>query len=193
MFARGWGRNLILSIPDIWGYGSRLKRPGRRKQLLRLCENSYFTAEKRLSNELACTIGAEPATTPSLAAGAGADAAWASETVGFSGGRAEACFVSGFAASGFATSGFDGSSFNALGAADVSWRGAGSLRLASITFGFAGIGCALAVGSAGGALATPPGARVAGKPARGLRVGVPPRAPPGARAGVRSARAAPPA
>src|SRR5258708_37488167 len=109
MFGGGWGRNLILFIPDIWGYGSRLKRPGRRKQLLRLCENSYFTAEKRLSNELACTIGAEPATTPSLAAGAGADAAWASETVGFTGGPAEARFVFGFAASGLADSGLHGS------------------------------------------------------------------------------------
>src|SRR5258708_39959366 len=105
MFARGWGRNLILSIPDIWGYGSRLKRPGRRKQLLRLCENSYFTAEKRLSNELACTIGAEPATTPSLAAGAGADAAWASETVGFSGGPAGGCFVFGFCGLGVSSPG----------------------------------------------------------------------------------------
>src|SRR5580700_11132250 len=56
-------------------------------------ERAYFgVAEKRLSNELACTIGCEPAT-PSFAA-----AADASESDGFSGGRADACLVSDFGA-----------------------------------------------------------------------------------------------
>ena len=52
---------------------------------LRLCVMSYFTAEKRLSNEFAGTIGCEPATMLSFVAGAAA--AWLSESNGFSGGR----------------------------------------------------------------------------------------------------------
>ena len=96
-----------------------------------------MNAEKRLSNELGGTIGAEPATTPSFAGAAGAAAACESEIDGFSGGWAAACLVSvGF-----------GAAAAAFGA-DASKRG-GSLRLASMTFGFAGIGCALAVVSAG--------------------------------------------
>jgi hypothetical protein len=94
-------------------------------------ETAYFAAEKRLSNEFAETIGCEPATMPSLAAGAAA-AAGVSETEGFSGGRAAACFISGFDAFGI----------------DPSGRGGGSLRLASITLGLAGTGCAVAVVSA---------------------------------------------
>ena len=95
-----------------------------------------MNAEKRLSNELAGTIGAAPATTASFAGAANAVAAGESEAAGF-GGWAAACLVS--AAFGAAATAFG---------ADVSKRG-GSLRLASITFGFpAGIGCALAVVSA---------------------------------------------
>src|SRR3954464_45911 len=63
---------------------------------------SYFTAEKRLSNELAGTIGCAPATRATLAGGAGVG----SDTVGLNGGRvAVATLVSaGFgAAAGFAT------------------------------------------------------------------------------------------
>src|ERR1700726_4347456 len=89
-------------------------------------EKPYLAAEKRLSNELACTIGCEPVTRPSFAGAAGAAAAVAVpvDTLGFSGGRAAACFVSGFDA------------------------GCGSVRWASITFGFAGTGCVVAVVSA---------------------------------------------
>src|SRR5438270_7789476 len=86
---------------------------------------SYFTAEKRLSNELAGTIGCAPATRASLAGGAGAG----SDTVGLNGGRvAAATLVStGFgAAAGFAT------------AADG--RG---VSLASMIFGLAGIAVAV--------------------------------------------------
>ena len=97
---------------------------------------AYLNAEKRLSKEFAGTIGAAPATTPSFAGAANAVAACESETDGFSGGCAAACLVS--AAFGAAAT--------ALGA-DASGRG-GSFRLASMTFGFAGIGCALAVVSA---------------------------------------------
>src|SRR5436189_1788242 len=96
----------------------------------------YLNAEKRLSNELAGTIGAAPATTPSFAGAANAAAACDSETAGFSGGWAVACLVS-------ATFGAAATAFGA----DASERG-GSLRLASMIFGFAGIGCALAVVSA---------------------------------------------
>ena len=92
---------------------------------------AYFTAEKRPSNEFADTIGWAPATRPSFAGGAAA----ASESVtdGFSGGWAAACLVSAFGAAAFGI--------------DASGRD-GSFRLASMTFGFAGIGCALAVVSA---------------------------------------------
>src|SRR5260370_31129955 len=55
---------------------------------------AYLNAEKRLSNELAGTIGAEPATTPSFAGAANAAAACESETDGFTGGWAAACLVS---------------------------------------------------------------------------------------------------
>ena len=75
----------------------------------------YFgVAEKRLSNELACTIGCEPATV-SFAAAAGA-----SESDGFNGGRADACLVSAFG---------DVAIF-----VDASGR-CGSWRLASLTLG----------------------------------------------------------
>ena len=97
---------------------------------------AYFAAEKRLSNEFADTIGWAPATRPSFAGGAAAGAAEVSESDGFSGGRAAACFVS--PAFGAAAAAFG---------ADASGR-VGSFRLASMTFGFAGIGCALAVVSA---------------------------------------------
>src|SRR5260370_13353984 len=80
--------------------------------------NAYFTAPKRLSNEFDDTIGADPATRLSSAAGKGAGAAEAvSEADGFSAGLAAACLVSAFGAP----------------------AGCGvSVRLASITFGFAG-------------------------------------------------------
>src|SRR5260370_6821258 len=80
--------------------------------------NAYFTAPKRLSNEFDDTIGADPATRLSSAAGKGAGAAEAvSEADGFSAGLAAACLVSAFGAA----------------------AGCGvSVRLASITFGFAG-------------------------------------------------------
>ena len=96
-------------------------------------ERAYLgVAEKRLSNELACTIGCEPAT-PSFAAAAGA-----SESDGFNGGRADACLVSDFGAVAIF--------------ADASGC-CGSWRLASLTLGFAeatglGWGGALAVASA---------------------------------------------
>src|SRR5512143_103807 len=93
---------------------------------------AYFTAEKRLSNELVGTIGAEPATRLSFAAGGAAAAGASAATVGFSGGCAAACLISGF---------------DAFGAEAAAWA-AGSLRLASVTFGFAGVGCAVAVVSA---------------------------------------------
>src|SRR6266700_5749201 len=95
--------------------------------------SSYLNAEKRLSNEFGGRIGCEPATWPSF--GAGAAAAGVSEGDGFSGGRAAAiCFVS------------DAAGVDALGAG-VSGRG-GGFRLASMIFGFAGTGCAVAVVSA---------------------------------------------
>src|SRR3984957_14971614 len=55
-------------------------------------ERPYFAAEKRLSNEFACTIAADPVTWPSFAGCAGASAG--SESDGFSGGLAAACLVS---------------------------------------------------------------------------------------------------
>ena len=56
-----------------------------------LIEEAYLgVAEKRLSNELACTIGCEP-TTVSFAAAAGASEL--PESDGFNGGRAAACLV----------------------------------------------------------------------------------------------------
>src|SRR3954471_23483510 len=79
---------------------------------------SYFTAEKRLSNELAGTIGCAPATSASFAGGAAAG----SEIVGLNGGRvAAATLVStGFgAAAGFGTA------------------AAGRVSLVSMTFGLA--------------------------------------------------------
>src|SRR5262245_14581745 len=76
---------------------------------------SYFAAEKRLSNELAETIGWAPATSPSLGGGADeSDAVRPSATAVFGAGRWAACLV----AAGFG----------------------GSLCLASATFGFAGAG-----------------------------------------------------
>ena len=103
--------------------------------------SSYLNAEKRLSNEFGGRIGCEPATWPSLGAGADAAAAGVSEGDGFSGGRAAAtCFVSDAA-------GVDALG-SALGAA-VSRRCGGGFRLVSMTFGFAGMGgCAVAVVSA---------------------------------------------
>jgi hypothetical protein len=91
----------------------------------------YFTAPKRLSNEFDETIGAEPATW----AGAEAAGAGASDTDGFRDGRLAACLGSGFGAAAFGTA--------------ASGRGAGSVRLASTTFGFAGAagGGVLAVAS----------------------------------------------
>src|SRR5471030_197111 len=83
---------------------------------------SYFTAEKRLSNEFVCTIGWAPATRPSFEAGAGL----ASGATGLNGGRFAACFVSaGFVSTGFATT---------VGV------GFGVAGLASATFGLAGVG-----------------------------------------------------
>ena len=73
-------------------------------------------AEKRFSNEFACTIGCEPATVSSFAAAAGV-----SESEGFNGGRADACLVSDFGAV---------ASF-----ADASGC-SGSWCLASLTLGF---------------------------------------------------------
>jgi hypothetical protein len=103
----------------------------------------YFAAEKRLSNELADTIGWAPATRLLPVAGA-AGAAAVSVTAGLSGGRAAACFVSAL--------------ISVLGAAAVavagiapSGRGGRSLRLASafgLAGGAAGAGALLAVASA---------------------------------------------
>ena len=87
---------------------------------------AYFAAEKRLSKELACTIGAEPATSASFA---GSAAAGVSEIVGFSGGCAAVCLVSAV----FGAETFGG------------W---GSFRFASMTFGLAAIASALEVVSA---------------------------------------------
>jgi hypothetical protein len=86
----------------------------------------YFAAEKRLSKEVACTIGAEPATTPSFAGAAAAVGGGVSEIVGFSGGCAVVCLLSAV-----------------LGA--ESFGGWGSVRLASITFGLGAAASALAV------------------------------------------------
>src|SRR5258706_1005139 len=103
---------------------------------LRDGESSYLKPEKRLANELGDTIGCEPATMLSFAAGAAAAAtAGVSATEGFSGGRAAACFVSGFGVAA------------AVFGAEASGRGT-SVRLTSTTFGFAGMGCAVAVVSA---------------------------------------------
>ena len=65
-----------------------------------------MTAEKRLSNEFADTIGCAPATRLGAGkAGAGAGAAAAvSVAAGFKGGRAAACLVSAFGAKAFANS-----------------------------------------------------------------------------------------
>src|SRR5437868_10301320 len=79
---------------------------------------SYFIAEKRLSNELDCTIGVAPATNESFAAGAGAG----SDSVGLNGGRAAATLVSAGLGAGF---------------------GAAAGRCASMTFGLAGIAVAV--------------------------------------------------
>ena len=54
----------------------------------------YLKPENRLSNELACTIGCDPATNVSWAGCTAA--ACASEIAGFNGGRAAACLTSGF-------------------------------------------------------------------------------------------------
>ena len=91
--------------------------------------SGYFTAEKRLSNELAGTIGAEPATRLSLPGAAAAVAGGVSEIVGFSGGCAVACLVSAV----FGAETFGG------------W---GSFRLVSMTFGLAAVASALEVVSA---------------------------------------------
>src|SRR5260370_41907716 len=100
---------------------------------------AYLNAEKRLSNELAGTIGAEPATTPSFAGAANAAAACESETDGFTGGWAAACLISGLISAAFgAAAAFE---------AGASERG-GPFPLASRTFGFAGIRCPPAVVSA---------------------------------------------
>ena len=99
---------------------------------LRLCVISYFIAPKRLSNEFAGTIGCEPVTMLSFAAGAAAAAV--SESDGFSGGRGAAAACLGSAALGTAAMAFGSAASERVG----------SLRLASITFGFAGAG-ALAV------------------------------------------------
>jgi hypothetical protein len=105
-----------------------------------------LNAEKRLSNELACTIGWAPATSPSLAAGADAGV---SESAGFNGGRATACLISGFGGSGLDTASFDASGLEAFAIA-ASGRAGGSFRLASTIRGFAaGTGLAVAVVSAG--------------------------------------------
>src|SRR6267142_996584 len=97
--------------------------------------SSYLNAEKRLSKEFGGRIGCEPATWPSFGAGAAAAGVRVSEGDGFSGGRAATtCFVS------------DATGVDALGAG-VSGRG-GGFRLASMSFGFAGTGCAVAVVSA---------------------------------------------
>jgi len=84
----------------------------------RILDVSYFTAEKRLSNELEGTIGWEPATMASFAAGAGAG----SETVGLNGGRTAATLVS--------------AGFGAMVLGTVA-EGRG-VSLASMTFGLAG-------------------------------------------------------
>src|SRR3954454_117561 len=67
-----------------------------------ISDEPYFTAEKRLSNELAGTIGCAPATRASFAGGAAAG----SDTVGLNGGRVAAAtrVSAGFgAAAGFGT------------------------------------------------------------------------------------------
>src|ERR1700732_4002222 len=110
---------------------------------------TYFTAEKRLSNEFDDTIGCEPATMASL--GAGGAAGRGGPSAGFTGGLAAACLVSVCLAAAAAV---------AFGVAP-SARGAGSVRLASITFGFAGAGCVVAVVSAAGPPRPHLGARVA--------------------------------
>src|SRR5258705_2871578 len=99
---------------------------------------SYLNAEKRLSKEFGGTIGCEPATMPSFAAGAAA--AGASVTDGFRGGRTAACLVWGAAGVEEGVEGFG---------ADASGRSGATLRLVSMIFGFAGTaGGALAVVSA---------------------------------------------
>jgi hypothetical protein len=118
---------LLPNIPG-WASARRCARRACPEARATTEDLDYLRPEKRLSNELACTIGCEPATRPSLGV---ADAAGAS-AVGFNGGWAAACLVSGFEGFGVEASG----------------RGPGSLRLASITFGFAGIGWAVAVVSA---------------------------------------------
>src|SRR3954454_23142085 len=78
----------------------------------------YFIAEKRLSNELDGTIGVAPATSESFAAGPGAG----SDSVGLTGGRAEATGVSAGLGAGL---------------------GAAAGRCASMTFGLAGTAVAV--------------------------------------------------
>src|SRR5215212_10202343 len=96
---------------------------------------NHFIAPKRLSNEFEDTIGADPETCASLPVGANAAAvAGASVTEGFNAGLAAACLVS--------------AAFGVAAGARAS-DGAGSLRLASITLGFAG-------GGALGAASEPP-------------------------------------
>ena len=80
---------------------------------------TYLAAEKRFSNELACTIGCEPATASFAAA---ADASGLPESDGFKGGRADACLLSAFGAAAIF--------------ADASGC-CGSRCLASFTLGFA--------------------------------------------------------
>jgi hypothetical protein len=85
---------------------------------------AYFISPKRLSNEFVDTIGADPATWAGAGAAAGAGV---SETDGFRAGLAAATF------------GVD------VFGTEASGRGGASVRLASITFGFAAGGGALAV------------------------------------------------
>src|SRR5258708_33832400 len=88
---------------------------------------AYLNAEKRLSNELAGTIGAEPATTPSFAGAANAAAACASETDGFTGGGAAAWLISGLISAAFGAA----AAFRATPS-----EPGGSFPLASMTFRF---------------------------------------------------------
>ena len=94
---------------------------------------AYLVAPKRLSNEFDDTIGAEPETRFSLAAGAGA-----SDTDGFSGGRlAAACLVSACLASMCLVSTCLASTCFGAVAFGASARG-GSLRFVSAALGFEG-------------------------------------------------------
>src|ERR1700738_3333497 len=84
---------------------------------------AYLNDWNRLSNEFGDTIGCEPATRLSLA---GAAAGGGAASAGLCGGRAAACFV----VSGFVVSGFG------VAAAVFGTEATGSLRLASMIFGF---------------------------------------------------------